>query len=104
MPPEEFLIKGEYTEQIEACRLAPSGHNRQPWRMINDGQKIHLYSKRYDTPILPIHQTLDNIDIGIILYHLIVGARLMELDGIQEFTLEGSKQAPEGFYYITSVI
>ncbi|MBR2742583.1 MAG: hypothetical protein IKD89_03245 [Clostridia bacterium] len=104
MPKEQFLRKGEYTEAIEACRLAPSGHNSQPWCMINEGEKLHIYSKKLADKSHPIHQTLDSIDIGILLYHVVVSAREAGLDGIQEFTLEGSKQAPEGFYYITSII
>ncbi len=104
MPKEQFLRKGEYTEAIEACRLAPSSHNKQPWCMINDGTVLHVFSKKVSDPPLPIYKTLDSIDIGILLYHVVVSSREAGFDGIQEFVFEGSKQAPEGYYYITSII
>jgi nitroreductase len=52
----------KYGKTFEMVRLAPSSVNSQPWRMIKEGNNIHIYS---------INKTeMNKVDIGIALCHL----------------------------------
>jgi hypothetical protein len=37
---------GAYALPLDMVRLAPSGHNYQPWRVIRDGACFHFYLRR----------------------------------------------------------
>lgn len=39
-----------YTEALEMVRLAPSGVNRQPWRIVKQGDLFHFYIYRKTLP------------------------------------------------------
>jgi nitroreductase len=101
---DNLLISGEYNDVTEACRVAPSAKNDQPWKLLNDNNKIHVYSLKIEKPSRPIYKTLDSIDIGILLYHLETAGRNNNMNGIFEFSPDGAKHAPEGYYYIISMI
>lgn len=103
MSQNDFLISGEYNDVIKACRLSPSARNEQPWKVLNDGNKIHVYSLKVAQPRRPIYTSLDSFDIGILLYHLELAGRNNNMDGIFEYSKDGAKKAPEGYYYIISM-
>jgi len=46
---------GEFKTALEALRLAPSASNKQPWRIIKEGGKLHLFLER--TPGYRSHGT-----------------------------------------------
>ncbi|GHV65091.1 nitroreductase [Bacteroidia bacterium] len=54
---------GIYFIPLSMVRLAPSGHNKQEWRIIKNDNVFHFYKN----PCSPF----DNIDIGIALCHFI---------------------------------
>ena len=59
---------GKLAGAFEAVRLAPSAVNKQPWRVILLGNKVHFYEKRsrgYDDGKWDIQK----IDMGIALCH-----------------------------------
>ena len=62
---------------IEAARLAPSGGNRQPWRFVVVGNRIHIFSKNsnMDRP-----QKWDGFDFGIMFSHIAVASDELWLD------------------------
>jgi len=37
---------GKMTEALEMVRLAPSAYNRQPWRIVRDGERYHFFIYR----------------------------------------------------------
>lgn len=68
-----------YLEPLQLVRLAPSASNKQPWRLLFDGEGWHFYLKRtphYPPPavqyFLPIAD-LQRIDMGIALAHFSLG-------------------------------
>ena len=65
--PEEA---GLYREALELLRLAPSAVNKQPWRIVCDGDAFHFFLKRS----LPANPKLDvqRLDIGIALAHFVL--------------------------------
>lgn len=79
---------GVYAEALEMLRLAPSASNKQPWRVIRDGQRWHFYCQR--TPgygkgslifILLALADLQRLDTGIAMCHFELTARQQGLDG-----------------------
>jgi len=70
---------GVFSEALEMVRLAPSASNRQPWRIVKEGNDtFHFYiqrSKAYIGNMLGFD--IQMIDMGIALYHFeaALGAR-----------------------------
>lgn len=78
---------GEYARPLEMVRLAPSASNRQPWRILKEGDSWHFYLQR--TPgyrnkrLVKIFTVADlqRIDMGIALSHFELMARDLNLGG-----------------------
>ena len=66
---------GRFLEPLQAVRLGPSASNKQPWRLLRQGDSWHFYLKR--TPNYPPQflgdllqiADLQRIDIGIAMAH-----------------------------------
>lgn len=68
---------GRYETALEMVRLAPSASNKQPWRIVSEGETgvYHFYLKRtpaYDRLFKGIK--LQNIDMGIAICHFEMAA------------------------------
>lgn len=101
--PLEKSACGNYSEVLEAVRLAPSASNKQPWRIVREKDKdiYHLYldeNKVYNNAIKDIK--MQNNDLGIAMCHFELAARELGLEG-SWFT---AKPAPDagGLIYIVS--
>ena len=79
--PLEEESAGEYATPLKMVRLAPSASNRQPWRILKEGNRWHFYLQR--TPgyrerrLVNLFSVADlqRVDMGIALSHfeLMVG-------------------------------
>jgi nitroreductase len=61
---------GVLAEALEAVRIGPSASNRQPWRIIREGNAFHFFLARtpgYDKMLGEIR--LQKVDMGIALCH-----------------------------------
>jgi len=79
---------GPYQTALEMVRLAPSASNKQPWRVIKDGQNWHFILQRTPgygkaNPLLNLIGLADmqRIDMGIVLAHFELSARELGLSG-----------------------
>jgi nitroreductase len=75
---------GQLTDAFEMLRLAPSASNKQPWRLLKCGNRIHFYI--YRTPRnnkLPYHH-LAYVDLGIGMAHFELTNRELGLPGVWE--------------------
>ncbi|MGM0652098.1 MAG: nitroreductase family protein [Bacillota bacterium] len=83
---------GDFRKVLEAVRIGPSASNRQPWRIIREGEdKYHLYleeNKIYNRMMGKIR--IQNIDMGIAMSHFELTARELGLPGSWKVDLEGS--------------
>jgi len=61
---------GEYREALELVRLAPSAVNKQPWRIVKQGDAFHFY-KKASLPANP-KGDVQKLDIGIALAHFML--------------------------------
>ncbi len=78
------LDESPYMQALEMLRLAPSAMNKQPWRVIKDGDTFHFYNNgKNDTT---------NIDLGIALYHFDASLKYLNVEGT--FTIETNSLKP----------
>ena len=58
---------GAWLDALEAVRLAPSAVNKQPWRIVKQGERFHFY-KQATLPSNPAGD-VQKVDVGIALAH-----------------------------------
>ena len=88
-------------DALEAVRLAPSAVNKQPWRVVVDGDKAHFYEKRSRGYVSQNGWDLQKIDIGIALCHFELAAKECGLDVCFEIG-DPSLSVGEDLQYIAS--
>ena len=71
--PLSFENAGRLGEVLEAVRLAPSAVNKQPWRAVCCGDRVHFYEKR-NKPLEDGAWDIQKIDMGIALCHFALAA------------------------------
>ena len=85
--PLDRATAGAYAIPLSMVRIAPSASNKQPWRVVKDGQCWHFYLQRspgyrWDPlKILLDLCDLQRVDMGIALCHFELTAREMGLAG-----------------------
>jgi hypothetical protein len=83
---------GRYVMPLDMVRLGPSASNKQPWRIIKDGEVWHFYLQRtkgYGNSFIfkLLHLAdLQRIDMGIAMSHFELSARELGLKG--EWTVQ----------------
>ena len=90
---------GDFAEALEMARLAPSAGNKQPWRAVVDGDKVHFYEQKSmkDSPLGDIQK----VDVGIALAHFDMTMEENGYAGSFAFADPGI-QAPSETYYIVT--
>ena len=80
-------------------RLAPSAGNKQPWRAIVDGDRVHFYEQKSmkDSPLGDIQK----VDIGIALAHFDLTMSENSMSGDFAFS-DPEITVPENCYYIAT--
>ncbi len=88
-------------EPLECVRLAPSAVNRQPWRVLVCGKRVHFYKKSSKGFVSDAAGDLQKVDLGIALCHFELCAR--ECGLAPRFVLaDPGIPCPDGFSYIAS--
>ena len=78
---------GAYAQPLEMLRLGPSASNKQPWRVIQDGDAWHFYLARtrgYGAGRLTkgfLTADMQRLDMGIAMCHFEQAARALGLEG-----------------------
>lgn len=90
---------GDFAEALEMARLSPSAGNKQPWRAVIDGDKVHFYEKKSmkDSPLGDIQK----VDVGIALAHFDMTMEENGLAGSFSFEDPGIKAPAETHYIVT---
>lgn len=71
---------GELKDALLAVRRAPSAVNKQPWRIVVDGDKVHFYEKQSKGYVSDNGWDTQKIDMGIALCHFELVAEECGLD------------------------
>lgn len=82
-----------YNEVLEMVRIAPSAVNKQPWRILKEGNNYHIYSEG--------KSDANRIDIGICMCHFYLVAKEKGLQG--EFKVLSGK-SHDKYKYVVSWI
>ena len=88
-------------DPLEMVRWAPSAVNKQPWRMIADGNRVHFYEKPDKGFVNDATGDLQRVDVGIAMYHFVYG---MEKAGkATVFSIEDpGLKVPENWQYVAT--
>ena len=78
---------GLYATPLEMVRLGPSASNKQPWRIVKEGEKFHFYLQRtkgYRESLVFLLLNLadlQRIDMGIAMCHFELSTKELSLSG-----------------------
>ena len=78
---------GEFAVPLEMVRLGPSASNKQPWRVIREGDRWHFYLQRTpgyrEAALVKLFTVADlqRMDMGIAMCHFELTARELGLNG-----------------------
>lgn len=88
---------------IKAARLAPSSMNSQPWRFVVYDNRIHVFARKDFISTRLLKNTRD-IDIGIMLAHIILTSEELWLDIVVKNQDNIAEKEFKKNEYITSVL
>lgn len=99
---------GAYATPLKMVRLGPSASNKQPWRIIKDGNTWHFYIQRtkgyregVSMKLLKVAD-MQRIDMGIAMSHFELAANEAGLDGEWEILKPAIEKPDELTEYVTS--
>lgn len=89
---------------LEAARLAPSATNSQPWFFTGGKDRIHAYCVQTNPIKALVYKKMNQIDMGIALYHLSLAAMQQGKELTFVHDGEACRQPLAGYYYITTAL
>ncbi len=78
LPPEHA---GRFRDALEMVRLAPSAGNKQPWRAVVCGNRVHFYEKKTKSMSENPLGDIQKVDVGIALAHFELALKENGTDG-----------------------
>ena len=93
---------GEYLLPLEMTRLSPSASNKQPWRIVKDGNNYHFYLSHTKGYAKALGFDMQRIDIGIAMCHFELTSKELGLNGKWMKTKPSIKAQEENIEYIIS--
>lgn len=100
---EQITDSTERKEVLEACRLAPSATNSQPWFFKGSENKVHSYCVKRSGVKALIYNKLNKIDMGIGICHIWLAAQNLGYTPNIFYDCEAISHAPVGYDYINSI-
>ena len=91
----------KFGEALEMVRWAPSAVNKQPWRILVQGDSVHFYEKPDKGYVSDATGDLQRIDVGIAMYHFVYG--MQKAGKTVEFRTEDpERKVPETWQYVAT--
>jgi len=93
LPFEKIFYKGDFSQPLhekeadiwfvplEMVRLSPSATNKQPWRVVIDGNKVHFYEKKTRGYANKNTGDIQKVDLGIAICHFEIAVQELGLKG-----------------------
>ena len=88
---------GKLQPVLEAVRLAPSAVNKQPWRAVVCGDRVHFFEKRSKARASDAWD-VQKVDLGIALCHFALAAKAAGLSAVFEKEDPGLPCGNDTFY------
>ena len=92
---------GEWASPLAMVRLAPSATNKQPWRAVTEGNRVHFYEVKTKGYAKEATGDIQKVDLGIALCHFEIAAEEAGIRGGFMQTEPGITTA-EGTEYIAT--
>lgn len=86
---------------LESARLAPSAMNRQPWQFAIEGGRIICCVEHSG---LDAFRRLSEIDMGIVMSHILLTARVQCGAAHIEHSQQDALKAPRGTGYVATIV
>lgn len=93
---------GNYVVPLEMLRLAPSASNKQPWRMVKEKSKYHLYLQHTKGYTKLMAHDLQRVDMGIAMCHFELTAKETGIVGKWLISDPGIISTPQNTEYVVS--
>lgn len=93
---------GNYAEALEMVRLAPSASNKQPWRIVREGDNFHFYISHTKGYASGLGFDMQKIDMGIAMCHFEFTLREAGIEGSWKNSKTNIKLPSESLEYIVS--
>lgn len=93
LPFEKIFYKGDFSQPLheeeagiwliplQMVRLSPSATNKQPWRVVIDGNKVHFYEKKTRGYANESTGDIQKMDLGIAICHFEIAVQELGLKG-----------------------
>ena len=92
---------GALAEPLQMVRWAPSATNKQPWRVVVDGNKVHFYERKSKGYAREATGDIQKVDLGIALCHFEIAAKEAGLVGTFAESDPGIEAPDRTAYVIT---
>ena len=79
--PLKESVAGQLLLPLQMLRLSPSATNKQPWRVIVDGNRVHFYEEKTKGYANDTTGDIQKVDIGIAICHFEIAAHEQGLKG-----------------------
>ena len=93
---------GKYVAPLEMIRFAPSASNKQPWRIVKENNKYHLYLQHTKGYTKLIAYDLQRVDMGIAMCHFELTAKEGGIVGKWLISDPGTISTPQNTEYVVS--
>lgn len=94
----------EYAESLEMVRLAPSASNKQPWIIIKENNKLHLYLNHTVGYSKSLGYDIQKVDMGIAMCHLELSLIELGKETNWEQSEPNIKKSNENIEYIATIV
>ena len=92
----------EFKTSLEMVRLAPSASNKQPWRIVKDGNNFHFYLCRTKGYGNMLDFDIQRVDMGIAMCHFELTTKELGLLGHWESVNPNITLPDDNYQYIIS--
>ncbi len=89
---------------LEMVRIAPSGSNKQPWKIVKSENNIHFFVEHLPATTKLLGFSMQLLDIGIAISHFELAAAELGLIGEWRSVPHGIKNIPPNTEYIVSCV
>lgn len=95
-------VEGLDNDIINAVRFAPSATNSQPWFLTGNSKEIQINRVKLSLIKAPLYDKMNQIDIGIALYHLYLAVKIKGGDIKFRYDTNSNNTSPKGYQYMLS--
>jgi nitroreductase len=102
--PLSMADAGPFAMPLEMVRLGPSASNKQPWRVVKEGNTVHFYLKPNKGYSKSLGYDIQRVDLGIAVCHFDAMAQAQGIEGHFQKLNGPQKEERDDLSYIISFV